>query len=130
MKMISFVLSLLLLVSMFSVGQQASVSDSHDLASTGTAFLRVCDRSDVRSESGHIRALCMAYVSGVSDGAQFIAIERLHAPLFCLTPDADNWHLFAAALAYLKAHPEKTDSQTRALVIDALIATFPCHASK
>src|ERR1017187_8336093 len=74
----------------------APEAGSHDLASTGSAFLRVCDRPDASSESGHIRALCMAYVSGVSDGAQFIAIGRLHGPLFCLTEDADNWHLFAA----------------------------------
>jgi hypothetical protein len=72
----------------------------------------------------------MAYVSGVSEGAQFIAIGRLHQSLFCLTDDEDNWHLLAAALAYLKTHPEKTDQPTRALVVDALIATFPCHVSK
>src|ERR1022692_700865 len=81
-------------------------------------------------ESNDVRALCMAYVSGVSEGAQFIAIGRLHQSLFCLTDDEDNWHLLAAAPAYLKTHPEKTDQPTRALVVDALIATFPCHVSK
>src|ERR1017187_1615822 len=88
----------LLLFSIFACGQQTTApeSGSHDLARTGAAFLRVCDRPDASSESNHIRALCMAYVSGVSDGAQFIAIGRLHGPLFCLTEDADNWHLFAA----------------------------------
>jgi hypothetical protein len=70
----------------------------------------------------------MAYVSGVSDGAQLIAIRQLGAPLFCLTLEADNSHLYTAALAYFKGHPEKMDSQTRALVVDALIATFPCHS--
>jgi hypothetical protein len=130
MKRIGFVLPYLLLVSVFAVGQQTKESGSHDLASSGAAFLRVCDRPDASSESNHIRALCMAYVSGVSEGAQFIAIGRLHESLFCLTDDADNWHLFAAVLAYLKTHPEKTDGQTRALIVDALIATFPCRLSK
>lgn len=132
MKNTTRLLLCLLLVSISSVGQQAAVPEagSHDLASTGAGFLRVCDRPDASSESNHIRALCMAYVSGVSDGAQFIAIGRLHAPLFCLTDEADNWHLLAAVLPYLKTHPEKTDGQTRALVLDALIATFPCHTDK
>ncbi len=105
-------------------------TDSHDLASTGAAFLRVCDRPDDSRESGHIRALCMAYVAGVSDGAQLIAIRQSSALLYCLTPEADSWHLYAAVLAYLKTHPEKTDSPTRVLVVEALTATFPCHPSK
>jgi hypothetical protein len=138
MKTISLPLLCLLLVSVFAVGQQAPAleSDSHVLASTGAGFLRVCDRPDSGHESGHIRALCMAYVAGVADGATLLAIRKLDWLPFCLTPDAvsksaaDNGHLFAAVLGYLKAHPEKTDSQTRALVVDALIATFPCAPHK
>jgi hypothetical protein len=57
----------------------------------------------------------MAYVAGVSDGAQLIAIRQLPALPFCPNSGMDNWHLCAAVLAYLKAHPEKTDSPTRAL---------------
>jgi hypothetical protein len=123
---------ILLLSSLFASAQQGIVpeSGSRTLSSSGAAFLRVCDRPDANNESNHIRALCMAYVSGVSEGAQLIAIARLHAPLFCLTDDADNWHLFAASLAYLKTHPEKTDGPTRSLVVDALVATFPCHSNK
>lgn len=132
MKMISFPLCFTLLISTFALGQQVAApeSGSHDLATTGSAFLRVCDRPDASGESNHIRALCMAYVAGISDGATLLAIRKLDWLPFCLTPEADNWHLFAAVLAYLKTHPEKADSQTRALVVDALIATFPCHPNK
>lgn len=126
---VSFVLCLPT-VPVSAAGQESSPdSGSKAIATTGSAFLRVCDRPDENSAAHHLRAFCMAYVSGVSDGAQLIATGRLHAPLFCLTDDADNWHLFAAVLAYLKTHPEKTDGQTRALIVDALIATFPCRIS-
>lgn len=132
MKTIGFSLLCLLLVSVSATGQQAVApqSGSHDFISTGAAFLRVCDPPDESREVGHIRALCMAYVAGVSDGIQVLAIRQLPALPYCITPDADNWHLYAAVLAYLKTHPEKTDAQTRVLVLDALIATFPCHPSK
>jgi len=132
MKMISFPLCLLFLISALAIGEQAGApeSASHDLASTGSAFLRVCDPPTEGPNARQIHALCMAYAAGVSDGAQLIAIRQLPALPFCLTPEADNWHLYAAVLAYLKTHPEKTDLQTRALIVDALIATFPCHPSK
>ena len=132
MKTIGFSLPSLLLISIFAVGQQAAAPEtgSHDFISTGAGFLRVCNPPDESREVGHIRALCMAYVAGVSDGIQVLAIRQLPALPYCITPDADNWHLYAALLAYLKTHPEKTDAPTRVLVLDALIATFPCHPSK
>lgn len=132
MKNTKHLLLCLLLVSISSVGQQAAAPEagSHDFISTGAGFLRVCDPPDESHEVGHIRALCMAYVAGVSDGIQVLAIRQLPALPYCITPDADNWHLYAAVLAYLKTHPEKTDAPTRVLVLDALIARFPCHASK
>jgi len=132
MKTASLVLPCLLLVSAFAAGQQSATpeSGSHDLSSTGAAFLRVCDKSPESPDAGHIRALCMAYVAGVSDGAQLLAIRQLPMLPFCLTPEADNWQLFRAVVQYLKAHPEKTDSPTRNLTLDALTAAFPCHSNR
>lgn len=132
MKKINVLIPCLWLVSVSAVGQQAHEpeSGSHDLSGTGAAFLRVCDRPSESPNAGHIRALYMAYVAGVSDGAQILAIRQLPALPYCLIPEADNWELYRVVLQYLKAHPEKTDSPTRNLVIDALTATFPCHPAK
>lgn len=132
MKNAKRLLLCLLFVSVSSIGQQAVApeSGSHDLIETGAAFLRVCDPPTESPNARHIHALCMAYVAGVSDGAQLIAIRQLPALPFCITPGVDNWHLYAWVLAYLRTHPERTDLPTRILVVDALIATFPCHPVK
>ena len=122
----------LLLVSVSSVGQQPAVPKSgvHNFVSTGAAFLRVCDPPDTSSEAAHTVEVCMAYILGVSDGATTLSNRKRTELSYCLTPKEDTLHLYAAVLAYLKTHPEKTDARTPNLVLDALIATFPCSASK
>jgi hypothetical protein len=132
MKMIGLLLLCLFLISVSSVGQQITAPEegSHDLSESGAAFLRVCDPPTESPNARHIHALCMAYVAGVSDGATLLATRKLDWLPFCLTPEADNWHLYRAVLQYLKAHPEKTDAPTRTLVLDGLISAFPCHPNK
>lgn len=129
-------LCLLLISGLSSAAQQAPAPSATGLASTGSEFLRICQphfNPDVAAEgtkAAWTEGMCMAYVAGVSGGANLVAIERLHAPLFCLSPEMDNWTLYHITIAYIETHPEKSNSPSRVLIVDALSAAFPCHAAE
>jgi len=71
----------------------------------------------------------MAYVVGVRDGVEIMGQKVRQIP-YCLGPGVENRQTYRIVVKYIKAHPESADSQTRILIIDALTAAFPCHASK
>jgi hypothetical protein len=132
MKTIGLSLLCLLLISAFAVGQQTTAPKAsiQDFVSTGAGFLRACDPPAESSEAAHIVEVCMAYVLGVSDGATVLSNRKRTGLQYCLTPEEKTLHLYAAVMAYLQTHPEKTDARTPVLVLDVLIATFPCHPNK
>lgn len=122
----------LLLVSLSSFGQQTPAPKSGvlDFVSTGAAFLRVCDPPDISTEARHTVEVCMAYVLGVSDGVTTLSNQKRTGPSYCLTPEADAGHLYAAVLAYIKTNPDRADAPTPVLVLEALSGFWPCHPSK
>jgi hypothetical protein len=122
----------LLLVSVSSVGQQTAAPKSgvHDFVSTGAAFLRACDPPDASTEARHTVEVCIAYVLGVSDGATTLSNQKRNGFSYCLTPEADSGHLYAAVLAYIKTNPDRADARTPVLVLEALSGFWPCHPSK
>jgi len=108
--------------------QQTTAAPDVDFASNGNAFLRVCEPPG-GTNTGHSHIACIAYIVGVGDGAELMS-ERSHQRLYCPGPDVENGQKYRIVVKYIKEHPERTDLQTRILIVDALIATFPCHAAK
>ncbi len=115
----------LFLLSICAAAQPASAPEPENFATSGNAFLRVCEPA---SRAGHFA--CTVYVIGVGDGAEMLSEERLHEPLYCPSPDVENGQKYRIVVKYIKEHPERVDSQTRVLIVDALTAAFPCHPAK
>ena len=114
------------------MGQQAAVpkADFHDFKSTGAGFLRVCNPPDASSEAAHAVQVCIAYVLGVSDGATTLSNQKRTSLPYCLTPEADAGHLYAAVFAYIKTNADRADAPTPVLVLEALSGFWPCHPNK
>ena len=75
----------------------------------------------------------MAYVIGVADGAEIVGYNLLKktkagSQLYCPRADVENDQKYSIVVKYLKDHPEKMDTETGYLVVDALIVAFPCPA--
>jgi Rap1a immunity proteins len=145
MKNTKRLLLCLLLVSLSSTGQQVAAPKSarepqtlapilfsgfHDFVRTGAGFIRECDPPGASSEAAHIVEVCMAYVLGISDGATTLSNQKRTGLPYCLTPEADVSHLYAAVLAYIKTNPDRADARTPVLVLEALSGFWPCHPSK
>jgi len=120
--------SLLCLLLLPAFAQQASEKPSDlDFTSSGNAFLRLCEPA---SRGAPIYTACLSYVIGVVDGAETVSEERFHELLHCPSPDVENGQKYRIAVKYIKEHPERTNLQTRILIVDALTATFPCQPHK
>jgi hypothetical protein len=102
-----------------AVAQNSSVN----FADSGNAFLRVCDASQ---PPAFIDGACRGYVQGVIEGADIAAKQ----PVFCPGPDVTLGQRYRIVVKFLRDHPEKTDRQTRYLVVDAMTAAFPCSPDK
>jgi hypothetical protein len=140
MKNTKRLLLCLLLVSVSSTGQQVAApkaepqthtpilfSGFHDFVRTGAGFLRECDPPGAGTEERHTVEVCMTYVLGVSDGATTLSNQKRNGLSYCLTPEADVSHLYAAVLAYIKTNPDRADARTPVLVLEALSGFWPCH---
>ncbi len=128
MNKITLSLFCLLLIAASAAGHRVSAaSPDVDFAISGNAFLRVCEPA--RQESHLVHITCMAYVTGVGDGADMMG-ERFHEPPYCPGPDVENGQKYRVVVKYIKDHPERTDLETCVLIVDALRAAFPCHAIK
>ncbi len=117
----------LLLVSVRASAQSASSAEPENFATSGNAFLRVCEPA--LQKSAIVHTTCMSYIIGVGDGAEMMA-ERSHQLLYCPSPDVENGQKYRIVIKYIKEHPERADSQTRVLIMDALTAAFPCPPAK
>jgi hypothetical protein len=126
MKTIGLLLVGLLFVSVLTSGQQVSASPEN-FATSGNAFLRVCEPESAKSAMVHMT--CMAYVIGVSDGAEMMGEKFRHIP-YCPGPDVENGQTYRIVVKYVQGHPERADLQTRILIMDALSAAFPCRVNK
>ena len=124
MKTSGCLLLILLFISVSAIGQQAAAPEH--FASSGNAFLRVCEATEDTAQNAAWHLACTAYVNGVSDGAGIMG-ERFHQFPYCEPPNAENGQEYRIVVKYIKEHPEKANLQTRVLIVDALIATFPCH---
>jgi hypothetical protein len=124
MKTIGLLLVGLLFALVSATGQQAPPGN---FASSGNAFLRVCEPDS--GTTSHIHTTCMAYIIGVSDGAEMMG-ENFHQIPYCPGPDVENGQTYRIVVKYIKGHPDKTDLQTRTLIVDALKAAFPCPTTK
>jgi len=132
MKNTKRLLLCLLLVSLSSTGQQITALKAglHDFVRTGAGFLRECTPPPDAGPAPPLINACTAYVLGVADGATTLSNQKRSGLTYCLTPEADALHLFAAVLAYIKTNPERADAPTPVLVLEALSGFWPCHPSK
>jgi hypothetical protein len=90
-----------------------------NFAHSGNDFLRICDSTQ---PVAYIDGACMGYVQGVVEGADILVKQ----PLFCPGPDVTLGQRYRIIVKFLKEHPEKTDQQTRYLVVEAMKVAFPC----
>jgi hypothetical protein len=93
----------------------AQVAGQDEFA-TGNAFVRECPKT-MNSKIG-----CIAFALGVFQGSQ--ATKRT----VCLRPGVDTGQLYQVGIAYIGAHPEKSDLPPVFLLIEAWTKTFPCAA--
>lgn len=105
-----------------------AAAQSENFADSGNAFLRVCESAP--QKSAVIQMTCRAYVIGVGDGAEMVSEERFHAQAYCPSPGVENEQKYRTVVKYIKEHPERTDLQTRVLIMAALSTAFPCQRAK
>ena len=99
----------------FITAQNLDVNFAH----SGNDFLRICDAPQ---KIAYLDGACTGYVQGVVEGADILVKQ----PAFCPGPDVTLGQRFRIIVKFLKEHPEKTDKQTRYLVVEAMTAAFPC----
>jgi hypothetical protein len=104
-------------------GQQASpAADNFDFTHSGNDFLRVCESPSKPPDL--IRGACQGYVMGVLEGA------ILGPQSYCPGPDVTSGQTYRIVVKFINDHPEKSDHETRTLIVNAAASAFPCHSNK
>ncbi len=97
----------------------------------------ICSATDANSKSRATnRGLCQGYIVGVANA--FVTLEPFarkgsddpNSPLLCLAPDAGRVELQGAVTKYLSEHPQELSKEASSVVIDALMAAYPCAPAK
>jgi hypothetical protein len=100
---------------------QTSESRTATFEDSGNGFLATCADKDT---STSMRAMCVAYVNGVSDGYQLA--QGSSRKDFCLPEGSTHGQIFDLVVKFTTDHPDIRHWQTRELTGRALIETFPC----
>lgn len=104
-----------------SVRTQTRGLPEPSLPQQGAALLRQCEQFGQASVEG---SLCSAYIAGVADTLEDYRI------LACRPEAVTYGQLITIVLKFLHDHPERLHENRRALVDEALRASFPCtHSS-
>jgi hypothetical protein len=70
---------------------------------------------------------CDGYIIGVSEATQLFEAA---AAVFCVPDRVMNQQIIDTTKKYLADHPERRHEVAAALIVDALVAGFPCKGVK
>ena len=92
---------------------------------TGTQLLHDCASTNPAEAAD-----CLGYITGIADAigtAQPLLHDRFGIPpVVCVGPDVTRGHLREVVVAHLRETPAQQPEEAGRLVVEALMATFPC----
>jgi len=110
---------------------QPQSGDKLDLKQTGKVFLAMCETTDKV-----VHNICVAYVKGFTEGAQLALIYQSaydQVPLkdtVCVPGSLSYGDVLTGFMIFLRAHPEKQDMPSNAVMLEYLTSMYHCSADE
>lgn len=94
---------------------------------SGNEFLSECDS---RGHPEGLELVCIAYVSGITDGYVMARAKTGSDVDFCAPRNSTRKQAFDVFVKWLRDNPRDRDLMTAVLIRQAMIDAFPCPAKK
>ena len=94
-----------------------------ELRNSGTDYVRVCG-STAQGQPNQYAGVCNVWLTGVVDGLQAYNANLKVLPLFD-APSVTVGQVSKLVVNYVTSHPQQAQLPTAALVLGALVETFP-----
>lgn len=114
---------LLALVLSLVFSASAQSGNGSELRSSGTDYVRICSPT-AENQAKNYLAACGIWLTGVVDGLQAYNSNLKTLPLFD-APNLTAGDANKALVKFINDHPEKAQLPTAALMLGALIESYP-----
>jgi Rap1a immunity proteins len=118
--------ALLFLLFCLSTIAVAQSNSGGELRNSGTDFVRICGPT-VQGQPNQFAGVCNVWLAGVVDGMQAYNANMKVLPLFD-APDITVGQVAKVVVSYVTSHPQQAKLPTAALVLGALVETYPRKA--
>jgi hypothetical protein len=108
---------------------QAPQKGKPDMDSSGNRFLTICDGEVDTPHLSDVGVMCLFYVVGLTDGIAMFADKGSVDQMYCSPEGVTHGQAARMLVKYAKDHPEKSNQETRLLMLGALVEGFPCPPS-
>ena len=108
---------------------QASPKGQPDMNSSGNRFLAICGDQLDAPHLSDVGTMCLLYVVGLTNGIGMFADKGSVYQMYCSPEGVSNGQAARMLVKYTKDHPEKSNQETRLLMLAALVEAFPCAPS-
>jgi hypothetical protein len=99
-----------------------------DMDANGNRFLAICGDVPDMVHLTDMGFACVTYVGGLADGIAMFADKGSVQEMYCSPSGVTHGQTVRLLVKYIKDHPEKSQETTRLLMLEALVAAFPCPA--
>jgi hypothetical protein len=97
-----------------------------DMDASGNRFFAICGDVPGMAHLTDMGFACVTYVGGLTDGIAMFADKGSIQEMYCAPSGVTHGQAVRLLVKYIKDHPEKSQEETRMLMLSALVAAFPC----
>jgi hypothetical protein len=97
-----------------------------DMDDSGNRFLAICGDVPDMAQLTEMGFACVTYVAGLTDGIAMFAGKGSIHEMYCAPSGVTHGQSVRLLVKYIKDHPEKSQEETRLLMLAALVKAFPC----
>jgi Ssp1 endopeptidase immunity protein Rap1a len=100
-----------------------------DMDASGNRFLAICGDVPDMVHLTEMGFACVTYVGGLTDGIAMFADKGSVQEMYCSPSGATHGQAVRLLVKYIKDHPDKSQEETRMLMLGALLQAFPCPSA-